>query len=107
MSQVSQQDALAALALLCLPGNYDQQAHEALHRFLLQHPDAPPSRYPWDTAPEWAMWAATNENGERLWYLSEPYRRDTCWDYYGQARRMEDTGPDPDWRNSLEARPMK
>jgi hypothetical protein len=65
------------------------------------------SRYPWKDAPEWAKLAATNADGQRLWYGGpEVYQRETYWDYYGRASRMPDLGkPCPDWRDSLEQRP--
>jgi hypothetical protein len=65
------------------------------------------SRYPWKDAPEWANLAATNADGQRLWYGGpEVYQRETYWDYYGRASRMPDLGePCPDWRDSLEQRP--
>jgi uncharacterized protein YoxC len=64
------------------------------------------SRYDWSKAPEWAKWRATDENGLCHWYENKPIAYGHCWrskdilqlSYYGE--------PCPDWRNTLEQRPL-
>lgn len=34
---------------------------------------------PWDKAPEWAQWAAMDEDGEWWWHNDEPYIDGTAW----------------------------
>ncbi len=36
-------------------------------------------KLPWDEAPEWAQWAAMDEDGNWYWYEAEPELRDTTW----------------------------
>lgn len=60
--------------------------------------------YPWDEAPEWARWAATDEQGLRFWFESEPTahpEHGTFWsDEYHEA-----IGDIENWQNSLQERP--
>ena len=59
------------------------------------------SRYPWHEAPEWARYAATDEDGKRWWYEEEPYLEDFDWvESEGNVSEIEN-----DWENSLEERP--
>ena len=37
------------------------------------------TRYPWSEAPEWAMWGATDLDGDICWYEDEPHRECTEW----------------------------
>ena len=70
-----------------------------------------PTRYPWDQAPDWAMWAATDRCGDLWWYQSLPVVSESlrlwdsaddgeCYGGFMQANYK-------DWRNSLEKRPEK
>ena len=67
-----------------------------------------PTRYPWDQAPDWAMWAATDSDGISFWYGKKPYAGEIGWrvtstHWKSIGRRIESD----DWRNSLEKRPEK
>lgn len=67
------------------------------------------SKYPWHEAPEWAMWAATDEDGEANWIELEPIKSDRAWiNFMGYISGI---GYFPelakDWQNSLEKRPEK
>ena len=66
-----------------------------------------PTRYPWDQAPDWARWAATDCTGDASWFADRPFQSKigfysrTAWtDINGHFDRS-------DWRNSLEKRPEK
>lgn len=72
----------------------------------------------WSKAPEWAMWAAQDDDGEIYWFSLRPIftteceatyyeawakgfdtERDQEWDFYGQ-------GPaNPNWKQAIEQRP--
>jgi len=66
------------------------------------------TKYPWHTAPDWAMWAATDEDGSRCWFEDEPYIEYGCawmsehgnFDFFETAENKT-----IDWDNSLEKRP--
>jgi hypothetical protein len=92
-----------------------------LRAALAQHPDEPSpaaSRYPWHEAPDWAMWAATDGDGEALWYELPPQAcdgeegydiKDGYWDDFSGGHddaliRVGD-GFCPHWRDTLERRP--
>jgi hypothetical protein len=66
------------------------------------------TKYPWHEAPENAMWAATDEDGEAYWYAVEP---EVQYGYYGVWVSDFEGGigyfPElrDDWQNSLEKRP--
>jgi hypothetical protein len=65
------------------------------------------TKYPWHLAPDWAMWAATDEDGEAEWYEKEP---EQSWTFWAVRRsKLESIGYFPelraDWQNSLEKRP--
>ena len=67
-----------------------------------------PTRYPWNQAPDWAMWAATDSDGISFWYGKKPYAGEIGWrltstHWKSIGRRIESD----DWRNSLEKRPEK
>ncbi len=69
------------------------------------------TKYPWHLAPDWAMWAATDESGEAYWYALEPWMTSVaeCWvsDPYDIDPTEIGYFPDlrADWQNSLEKRP--
>lgn len=66
------------------------------------------SRYDWSKAPEWAMWAATDENGKKFFYEDIPvlvdgynfWTRNSLGQY--ELCRMNNS----DWQSSLEQRPQ-
>jgi hypothetical protein len=66
-------------------------------------------KYPWHLAPDWAMWAATDEDGWGYWFELEP--RCSTYDesvWYGPGDNLEICYfPElrADWQNSLEKRP--
>lgn len=67
--------------------------------------------YPWHLAPHWARFAATDADGKRYWYESEPdisYSDDdkpaTHWYGGGRNRPIDDDGPKY-WDESLMERP--
>lgn len=69
-----------------------------------------PSRYPWDKAPEWAKWAATDASGDTTWFSLLPVVDETCAQWNNTnggvyTKIQGGTRPCPDWRESLEARP--
>jgi hypothetical protein len=65
--------------------------------------EAREARYPWKDAPDWAMYAATDECGGAYWFESEPTAGVlACW-AGGKFKRIMSIRPD--WRDSLEARP--
>jgi hypothetical protein len=35
--------------------------------------------YPWDTAPEWARYAAMDSDGSHWWYENQPSYKDGFW----------------------------
>ena len=62
------------------------------------------SRYPWERAPEWAKYAATDLSGARYWFECKPVCKTHYW--YGKTAMcliIEDSGSD--WKQSLETRP--
>jgi len=72
--------------------------------------EPPDARKPdWKDAPEWASWLAQDSSGVWNWYTDEPEqnsskkewwpRKDGDFAYQGSGR------PNPNWRNTLEARP--
>ena len=63
----------------------------------------PEIKYPWHEAPEWAKYAATDENGERYWFESHPERERRKWDSIGG--RVELIGDGIGWKESLQERP--
>ena len=74
-------------------------------------PKADPYDYPWDEAPEWAQWAATDESGRAWWYALEPVCGRISWDISSWRDKVEDfnkdlgTFPGDTWQDSLRARP--
>ena len=69
--------------------------------------DKPKTRYDWSKAPEWAKYAATDQNGDMFWY-DEPIRMVggvDVFDFDGRAARFGNNGFTEDWANSAEARP--
>ncbi len=68
------------------------------------------TKYPWHLAPDWAMWAATDEDGEAYWYELEPWLSNVgeCWfsDLYDPEYNPIGYFPElrADWQNSLEKR---
>jgi hypothetical protein len=76
-----------AQAKSCLDGLVGSQAQMyiraedvlTLSKFIEQHPDEPEkpaTRYDWSTAPEWAMWAATDEYGAQTFFEDRPLLTD-------------------------------
>lgn len=69
------------------------------------------SRYDWSKAPAWAMWAATDDNGQAWYYNEKPREHPTGWvipfKHGAQAARCWNLNVSAiaDWRNSLEQRP--
>jgi hypothetical protein len=68
------------------------------------------SRYPWADAPDWAMWAAQDENGTVAFFEQEPMVEGGSWvNVHCNVGRVDvpcgHFNTNPDWRKSLEARP--
>lgn len=66
--------------------------------------------YPWEEAPEWAEWAATDEDGEEWWFEYEPFFNSAgVWmDIGGKINRFSSSDyPLIDPKNSLQQRPKK
>ena len=65
-----------------------------------------------DECPDWAQWAAVDEDGEAYWYSAKPSRAGGDWVDYGRIRLIRD-GDNPvifdatDWQHSLIERPRK
>lgn len=62
-------------------------------------------RYPWDEAPEWAMWAATDADGCKVFYENEPTEGLYEWSHNGGDLCQIKHNAYPTWRDSLEKRP--
>ena len=66
------------------------------------------TRYPWNEAPEWAMWGATDANGNMHWYDFEPCHDHEEWIISSGDHEFEffaNEGPCENWKETLEARP--
>ncbi len=68
------------------------------------------TKYPWHLAPDWAMWAATDEDGVAAFFELEPFMCETVriWLWAGCSKWVltdSDIESSADWRNSLEKRP--
>lgn len=67
------------------------------------------SLYPWDTAPDDAMWATTHLNGKIEWWRGKPTWDRYSWGTHSEVRYLfiQFGGKHrvPDCRNSLEKRP--
>jgi hypothetical protein len=71
------------------------------------------TKYPWHLAPDWAMWAATDEDGWSYWFDIEPDYSTYMVGYWGYndntVCQYKEIGYMPelraDWQNSLEKRP--
>jgi hypothetical protein len=62
--------------------------------------------YPWNEAPEWAMWGATDANGDMNWYDLEPDHDHEEWlRPRGNHEFFTNNGPCENWKKTLEARP--
>ena len=65
----------------------------------------------WDDAPEWAMWLAQQEHGAWEFYEDKPTcERGTYWRHELNGVRVsadDKTRANPNWRNTLQARPQK
>lgn len=68
-------------------------------------PLKPKHRYPWESAPSWAVCAATDADGKRYWYDQIVHTGNKCWDENGGGRVERIEEPIPDWKESLELRP--
>jgi hypothetical protein len=67
------------------------------------------SRYPWENAPEWAQFAATDSSGVRTWFGDKPrivrYADDEAVWLGKQWRLIDGKGSSHDFAASLEPRP--
>lgn len=62
------------------------------------------SKYPWDQAPEWAKFAATDEDGTKVWYEILPIWNPRRGEWDPLSGRWEIFSRD-DPATSLEGRP--
>ena len=60
--------------------------------------------YPWEQAPDWANWAATDEDGRRWWYEYEPHTGDSCLYALSGKEELIDM-PSYDFSQSKQSRP--
>ena len=51
------------------------------------------NRYPWDKAPEWANYAATDDDGDLWFYENKPDCKSGVWLADGPFYRFIDRGP--------------
>jgi hypothetical protein len=66
-------------------------------------PNKLPDEY-WKGAPEWANWAAMDEDGDWYWFDRQPKKRKAVW--IGRNREYDFPAPPvPDWTKSLTYRP--
>ena len=66
------------------------------------------TRYPWDEAPEWAMWGATDANGDLNWYDFRPichFGEEQWLISDGEHEFFANEGPCENWKETLEGRP--
>ena len=72
-------------------------------------------KYPWHLAPEWAMWAATDKNGDRTFFEGEK-EPSINWLFPDEwlpgailkrAKEIDNIGPCENWKDSLEKRPKQ
>jgi hypothetical protein len=68
-------------------------------------------RYPWDNAPYWANYAATDLNGEQWWFEFKPSKGETIWVQppKGRCSRLQRKASNANffWEYSLDKRPDK
>ena len=67
----------------------------------------PNFNYPWSDAPDWAQWAATDENGRAYWFEKKPITVDFVWtNYGGQYGQLKNYNySENNWTKSLQKRP--
>jgi len=64
------------------------------------------TRYPWNEAPEWAMWGATDADGLLNWLENKPIDDHEEWLVLdGKHEFFTNEGPCENWKETLEARP--
>jgi hypothetical protein len=64
------------------------------------------SPYPWDEAPEWANYAATDWDGQMYWFANEPKKITTWVGQGGSTRHIKSAGiVIPNAEETLESRP--
>ena len=63
--------------------------------------DAKPA---WKDAPVWAMWLAQDADGEWCWCENKPSAARSYWYPHGHFSSACESKPNPNWRNTLEAR---
>jgi hypothetical protein len=69
-------------------------------------PTQPQPLYDWSQAPEWVEWAATDAEGKKYEFESEPYCFDETWVAAGGHWRCAGIGqPGPHWRETKQRRP--
>jgi hypothetical protein len=69
----------------------------------------PTFTYPWNEAPPWAEFAATDKDGTRCWFDSEPWltKSNEMWNCIGQYAEIQPKSePQSLWRLSLQKRPV-
>ena len=64
-----------------------------------------PDKPHWADAPAWAMWLAQDADGEWNWCENCPEAGSSCWYPDGNFSPACESKPNPNWRNTLEARP--
>ena len=77
-----------------------REEHQAFEQ---ADPNKIPDEY-WDNAPDWAEWAAMDENGYWCWFRTEPEIRDYNWSNYIDYDSFT-AAPVSDWTKSLTKRP--
>lgn len=83
----------------------------AMHQidFNARFEEFPDFEYPWDIAPDWAMFAATDLDGVRAWFPSYPVKKDDLYagsddDEFG-VEIIDYVSECENWEHSVQERP--
>lgn len=68
--------------------------------------------YPWNEAPIWAKWAATDEKGEAYWFQVKPVQSAIMWQpkrkvgQFCKIKSFTKLSINVDWKKTLQKRPI-
>jgi hypothetical protein len=60
----------------------------------------------WDNAPKWANWLAQDRDGYWMWYEKKPEKSNKLEMFVTGGNCMTASIDNPDWRNTLQYRPL-